>query len=675
MAIQQMPDVQEMMRLVESTGLFDAQWYTQKYPDVQRRAMDPLQHYVTLGGRAQWQPGPKFDIGRYLKRHPELRYNRVPALVHYALNGEKSEQKPVLQGVPMSGAVGRALDDLRKDQWRFPVKDTSHAPRTITAVIPTAGRNMELLEKCIASLDEETQVVLVANGDRKQEVKAAYEGRPNTHVTVMEGTFNWSVANNIGAKRATTDVILFLNDDLYGPKGWDRELAARMGEEVRIAGPVIRHPSGGVQSAGTYRVPQGCTSAHITFKPVRPYYVEALMGAALMVRRDVFQATQFDTGYKLLMAETDYCMRVGMCAVFPEVEVIHHERTTRQAQEPQEDIQRFVQAHPIQVEKITYSPYALSRANRPLRVLILKLDHIGDAVMAERLLMESKVPMELFWCVNPIMEGYLKDRWGAEHVWSFLFFAEEASGGRVPFDENRWRSLVASMPPFDVVVDMRGHGETKGLLSAWDGTGTLTYAMGKDGYAPYNMMLEKIGVTYTQMLNGFIHSLPLVPYEKTGKGGKLVFCRGSSSPVKSWLADSWAELAAQLIRDGWGVVELDAPGMTPLEVEGLEHVSLKLWEISGWLQENATLYIGHDTGPSHIAALSGTPVVEIMGGLVQPEAWLGRGLSVSVGYPVSCSPCYQQPCKMGQPVCIKGVSVQAVLDTIKTLEKRGALCG
>ena len=90
MATQQIPEIQEQMRLVQETGFFDPEWYQQQYRDVQRRRMDPLQHYVTLGGRVQYRPSERFDLDGYLKKFPELRHNRVPALLHLALNGNQA---------------------------------------------------------------------------------------------------------------------------------------------------------------------------------------------------------------------------------------------------------------------------------------------------------------------------------------------------------------------------------------------------------------------------------------------------------------------------------------------------------------------------------------------------------------------------------------------------------
>jgi len=318
--------LEEQKRMVEASGFFDPVWYVNKYPDVNRRRVDALTHYVTLGGRVGYQPGPDFDVLEYMKKFPELKYNRIPALVHYMTTKNPTHAAPTKSAPVAHGPFqGKTIPDLKMDQFtqgiERPGELFSHEG-TISAVIPTCGKNPALLDKCLASLHPDTEVILVVNGKNKDALKAQYEGRCN--VLVLQGSFNWSVANNLGVKRATGEYVLFLNDDLYGgTQGWERELLAFfLDPRVHVVAPVLLNPDGSVQSAGCYRVPQGCTSAHVTFAPVRSRFVESVMGAAFMVRRDVALYTPFDTDYKLIMAETDFCLRVGGCVVAHDVRVI-----------------------------------------------------------------------------------------------------------------------------------------------------------------------------------------------------------------------------------------------------------------------------------------------------------------------------------------------------------------
>lgn len=57
-------------RRVAASGLFDASWYLEKYPDVAAAGVDPLAHYMEFGAAEGREVGPAFDVKRYLIRHP-----------------------------------------------------------------------------------------------------------------------------------------------------------------------------------------------------------------------------------------------------------------------------------------------------------------------------------------------------------------------------------------------------------------------------------------------------------------------------------------------------------------------------------------------------------------------------------------------------------------------------
>ncbi len=66
----------------------------------------------------------------------------------------------------------------------------------------------------------------------------------------------------------------------------------------------------------------------------------------------------------------------------------------------------------------------------------------------------------------------------------------------------------------------------------------------------------------------------------------------------------------------------------------------------------------NDSGPMHLAAAVGTPVVALFGST--NPAWtapIGDGHAV-LRYPVPCSPCYRRTCPIGA-VCFAGISVDA----------------
>jgi glycosyltransferase involved in cell wall biosynthesis/SAM-dependent methyltransferase len=74
--------------LVKSSGMFDADWYLARNPDVAQRKIDPLFHYLFFGGFEGRDPGPNFSSAWYLKTYPDVKESRINPLVHYLRSGK-----------------------------------------------------------------------------------------------------------------------------------------------------------------------------------------------------------------------------------------------------------------------------------------------------------------------------------------------------------------------------------------------------------------------------------------------------------------------------------------------------------------------------------------------------------------------------------------------------------
>jgi GT2 family glycosyltransferase len=56
------------IQLISDSGIFDAEWYSKKYPDVGLVGLDPLEHFVRIGIHAGREPGPLFDSKHYRRQ-------------------------------------------------------------------------------------------------------------------------------------------------------------------------------------------------------------------------------------------------------------------------------------------------------------------------------------------------------------------------------------------------------------------------------------------------------------------------------------------------------------------------------------------------------------------------------------------------------------------------------
>lgn len=72
----------EDLEAIRNSGLFDADWYVEQYPDVKVLGIDPLEHYLWLGGQLKRNPSPKFDSASYLAANPDVARGRMNPLLH-----------------------------------------------------------------------------------------------------------------------------------------------------------------------------------------------------------------------------------------------------------------------------------------------------------------------------------------------------------------------------------------------------------------------------------------------------------------------------------------------------------------------------------------------------------------------------------------------------------------
>jgi hypothetical protein len=107
------------------------------------------------------------------------------------------------------------------------------------------------------------------------------------------------------------------------------------------------------------------------------------------------------------------------------------------------------------------------------------------------------------------------------------------------------------------------------------------------------------------------------------RGGAAVIHPFAGSPKKRWPLERFQKLAQRLARRmpvEWCAGPQD-------ELPGARHFE-DLYELACWLA-TARIYIGNDSGPTHLAAAVGTPVVALFGAS-DPAVWAPRGPHVAI---------------------------------------------
>jgi len=62
------PDPSGDATLIRNSGLFDADYYCARYPDVVASGLDPVDHYLQIGAAKGYDPSPLFDTGYYARQ-------------------------------------------------------------------------------------------------------------------------------------------------------------------------------------------------------------------------------------------------------------------------------------------------------------------------------------------------------------------------------------------------------------------------------------------------------------------------------------------------------------------------------------------------------------------------------------------------------------------------------
>lgn len=162
----------------------------------------------------------------------------------------------------------------------------------------------------------------------------------------------------------------------------------------------------------------------------------------------------------------------------------------------------------------------------------------------------------------------------------------------------------------------------------------------------------------------------------TGNGPYVVVHPGTSAPARSWSADRHAEAVGLLADAGHRVVVTGGPDETTLtrHVSGDTAVDLggrtDPRRLAGVLRA-ADVLVSGNTGPAHLAAAVGTPVVSLFAPVVPASRWGPHGVaSVLLGdQGASCADTRARHCPVPGHPCLNDVTAQDVVRAVQKLLK------
>ncbi|HMK57041.1 MAG TPA: lipopolysaccharide heptosyltransferase I [Dissulfurispiraceae bacterium] len=327
----------------------------------------------------------------------------------------------------------------------------------------------------------------------------------------------------------------------------------------------------------------------------------------------------------------------------------------------------------------------------PRKVLIVKPSSLGDVVHSLPFLsaLHECFPFaEIDWVIAKGIEGILEGNPLVSKLW-VIDKDKWKKVGRIPGTISELGRLARALKTeqYDIVIDLQGLLRSGLITKATRAPVRIGFAEAREGSSLFYTHRVKGGGDlhavdrYLKVVSalGFDERdvrfpMPLVRESERieqfkGKiGDYAVIVAGARWNTKRWPAEQFARLAASLDmtsvvvggaadRDLSKAIEKQSKGKA-ISMAGETGIDDLIWLIRG-----ARLMISNDSGPMHIAAACGIPVVAIFGptnpGRTGPYGPNNIVLKSGAG----CAPCYKRTCK--DMKCMREISPERVLEAVR----------
>ena len=229
-------------------------------------------------------------------------------------------------------------------------KPDIHGAPLVSILIPFRDQ-AAYTERCLHSIRAITaysnfEIILIDNGSTEKATAKLLEReakRPGVSILRLDEPFNYSRLNNLAAKKARGEHLLFLNNDIeaLGPEWLAALLEHSQRADVGAVGAKLLFPDGSIQHAGVllglddiaghpYRI---APESEPGTQNVRE--CQAVTAACMMTRKDVFETLGGFNEIDLPIAynDVDFCLRArekNLKVIYtPHARLTHHESISR----------------------------------------------------------------------------------------------------------------------------------------------------------------------------------------------------------------------------------------------------------------------------------------------------------------------------------------------------------
>jgi lipopolysaccharide heptosyltransferase I len=333
-----------------------------------------------------------------------------------------------------------------------------------------------------------------------------------------------------------------------------------------------------------------------------------------------------------------------------------------------------------------------------VKILLLKPSSLGDVIQALPVLRSLKQHLpqsQIYWWIDSGLAPLLADdpdltgivrferrRWAAPQHWGEL-----------------WRSIRwVRQQSFDWVIDLQGLARSG--VFAWLANGALTVGLDepREGARIFYDYIARRPSFHTHAVDWYLRVLPLLGLTASRRFEWLparpqvaaalrrrwsvnserwiILQPGARWLNKRWPVESFAVLARQILQHSpeirlailggpedaaLGVVIADSLGGRCLDLTG----QVSLPEMVEWIRL-CQLMVTNDTGPMHVAAALGKPVVALFGPTEPQRTGPYRQLENVLQLSLPCIPCLSSRCRYTKPLeCLRALAIDHVFHAVQ----------
>jgi lipopolysaccharide heptosyltransferase I len=338
------------------------------------------------------------------------------------------------------------------------------------------------------------------------------------------------------------------------------------------------------------------------------------------------------------------------------------------------------------------------RTSPAVKILILKPSSLGDVVQALpvlRLIKRHLPASQIYWWIDsslaPLLEGdpdlagvvrFERRRWATPRHWGKMWHSM------------RWLREQG----FDWVIDLQCLLRTG--IFAWLANGRLSVGLDepREGARGFYDHIVQRPSALTHAVDWYLRVLPVLgvpvhgdfqwlpPRPAVAEAMRrkweadhrrwIVIQPGARWPTKRWPAEFFAELVRLLApaNSGFHFAILGGEDERPLgaAIAGAAPARcldltgrLSLPEMVEWIRLSE-LMVSNDTGPMHVAAALGKPVVALLGPTEPRRTGPWGQLDHVLQLELPCVPCFKSRCRYVKPFeCLRGIPPAAVFEAVQ----------